>query len=47
MLGIEKICKVNKPKNNHVKMELASEQIRGNLNPARGTWIHFCNLQVG
>jgi hypothetical protein len=28
-------------------MELASEQIKGNLNTARGTWIHFCNLQVG
>ena len=28
-------------------MELGSEQIKGNLNPARGTWIYFCNLQVG
>jgi len=30
-----------------MKMELASEHKRGNLNRARGTWIHFCNLQVG
>jgi hypothetical protein len=30
-----------------MKMELASKQIKGNLNRAGGTWIHFCNLQVG
>ena len=46
MLDKQQKCRVYRLKNNHVKMELASEQIKGNLNVARGTWIYFCNLQV-
>jgi hypothetical protein len=47
MLDIKKKCRVYRLKNNHRKLELASEQIKGNLNTARGTWIHFRNFQVG
>ena len=47
VLDIKKKCRVHWLKNNLMKLELSLEQIKGNLNPASGTWIHFWNLQVG